>query len=359
MRIFFYTSQIAFGGAERVMSILANHFVADGHFVMFFLGKEHEITYPLDERIVLRFHSNTVSFCKPLTIFKEAKMGRQAMDDFKPDVVITFFSQMAIFAHLAIGRRNISLIYSQRNDPQQDKGHVRLREKFATRWANGIVFQSAAVKELYNKAIKKKSVVITNPFSAKTLPSYELSEANDIVITVGRLAPQKNHVLLIDAFSKIVKTHPSLQLHIYGQGPLKEVLQSKIDSMGLHERVILKGTTNTIWDEMKKARLFVLSSNHEGIPNVLIEAMCMGMPCISTDFSPNGAVEELIANNENGLIISCDDRSALEEAMNHLLDNDNESKRLGDNAKKLIDKVDDSSVYAQWRNLCYNLIKRK
>lgn len=359
MKFLLYTGQITFGGAERVLCVLANSLVAKGHNVRFFFGDKHVLPYQIEPAVEVSFHHNPIRYNNPISLIKEISAIHTQVKTYKPDVVITFFSQWAVFAHFAIlFNKRVKLIYSQRNDPLQDKGRNKIMDTLATKWADCVVFQSKAVKELYGKGIQRRSVIITNPFNPEKLPEYDIGRTQDIIISAGRLANQKNHRLLIESFALLRRDLPGLKLKIFGEGHLRETLQKQIESLGLHDDVLLPGNSSSLWEEMSNSRLFVLSSDYEGVPNILIEAMCMGMPCISTDFSPKGAVGELLVNGENGLVVETGNPKIMAMAMKKLLMDVEESKRLGNNARKLIHKVDSAVVMDQWEHLCSNLINR-
>lgn len=126
------------------------------------------------------------------------------------------------------------------------------------------------------------------------------------IVTVARLEPQKNQELLIDAFNIVSNKHKDVVLKIFGEGSLKKKLQNRIDELGLKDKVYLMGTKSDVLNWIKESYCFVLTSDFEGLPNSLIEAMCMGIPCISTDCSPGGARQLL--SDDRGLIVPCGDK---------------------------------------------------
>lgn len=360
MKILIYNDQIQFGGAERVLSILANSLVKNGHQVRFFLGFKHTPCYEIDPYVDLVFRNSIASFRNPISIYKESRCLRQEVLNFFPDVIVTFFGENAFIAHLGIHKTyKPILVYSQRSDPSISRGKKRILNWFAAKWADGVVLQSQAVQSFYTQSILNKSTVIINPLSIEKLPEYDYNVADTTIISVGRLICGKNFLLLIDSFSKIVSRHPEYKLIIYGEGPERNTLQNKINSLGLQNKVYLPGTTSDIWGCMSKAKLFVLPSNYEGVPNVLIEAMCLGMPCISTDYTPLGAVNELITQGENGIIVPRSDSEALAAAMLDILNDDAKAIRMGENARRMTQRVNVENVTKQWENFFTHLLKIK
>ena len=189
-------------------------------------------------------------------------------------------------------------------------------------------------------------------------PTHDFTVERKEIVTVGRLEPQKNQKLLINAFSELAKKFPDYTLVIYGEGSLRKKLEKYIESKGLKDRVFLPGAKNNIQEYIKDASLFVLSSDYEGIPNALIEAMAIGLPCVSTDCSPGGA-RELITNGENGVIVECRNSNELATAMARLLTDRESAKRMGTNAKKIYTRVDKNLVCNRWLDLIRDCRRRK
>ena len=159
--------------------------------------------------------------------------------------------------------------------------------------------------------------------------------------------PQKNQKMLIEAFSKIHSNYPEYQLVIYGEGKLRHQLQEQIDLLGLQERISLPGSRSDVLEQIKDASLFVLPSDFEGMPNVLIEAMALGLPCISTD-CPCGGPRELIQNGVNGILISVGDVEALACEMSKVLDDSEMSALLGKNAVQIREKLNMEKIGKEW-----------
>lgn len=198
---------------------------------------------------------------------------------------------------MAITGLHIPLIYSERNDPNRvnQRKVDKIYRKIVEHRADEFVFQTTGAQKCYPKKVQKRSVVILNPLDVTGFPTHDFTVEKKEIVTVGRLEPQKNQKLLINAFSELAKDFPDYTLIIYGEGSLRNELENYIISKGLQSKVVLPGVKNNIQEYIKDASLFVLSSDYEGIPNALIEAMAIGLPCVSTDCSPGGA-RELIAD---------------------------------------------------------------
>lgn len=115
------------------------------------------------------------------------------------------------------------------------------------------------------------------------------------IVTVGRLTVQKNQKLLIESFSEVLKKYPNIILEIYGDGEKREELKYIIKTLGVSNNVIFKGNILNVHEAIADAGLFVLSSDYEGLSNALMEAMMMGLPCISTTCAGS---DELISDGK-------------------------------------------------------------
>lgn len=153
------------------------------------------------------------------------------------------------------------------------------------------------------------------------------------LIAIGRLEEQKNYELLIDSFGEIIHMRGDVILHIYGEGSLHEKLDKKIQKLGLKQNVILHGRVSDVLPELQKADVFVMSSDYEGMPNALMEAMASGLPCIATD-CPSGPAELL--SEERGWLTKCGDAAMLTEKILEVIDHPAWAEQRGRNARQFM-----------------------
>ena len=354
MRCLFVASGILFGVAERGMSILANEWGKSNVETTILVTETEAISkYPLSDKVnIIGCHEEKERARLPQ--FTVIKKVRDICKEWKPDVVISFYNDLCALTALAITGLHIPLIYSERNDPSRTNQRWidRLYRKIVEHMADKIVFQTAGAQRCYPKSVQEKSTVILNPVNTNGFPSHDFSCEKSEIVSVGRLEVQKNQKLLIDAFELIASDFPEYQLTIYGEGSLRKELEEYIKAKGLQERVFVPGTKKNIQEHIKDASLFVLSSDYEGIPNALIEAMAIGIPCVSTDCSPGGA-RELIEDGVNGLIVPCGDVSKLSDAMSMMLSRKACAKGYGIEALKIRNKTDVMKISEDWlRYIC-------
>lgn len=321
MKIAFVTPGMTFGGAERVISILANNWCEMGHDVsMFITATNRPPVYKMNEKIKVEYYQAYRE--SGVSHFKLLSSIRNFVNKEKPDCVLSFMNDVCAHTIIALIGKNIPIIYSERNDPNKtNQGKFdKVFRKIVEIGAKHIVFQTNGARTCYSKKVQRKSSILLNPVNLDKIPDRTKEEINySEIVSVARLEPQKNQELLIDAFSVVSKKHKDVILKIYGEGSLKNKLQNRIDELGLTEHVFLMGAKSDVLEWIKDSFCFVLSSDFEGLPNSLIEAMCIGMPCISTDCSPGGARELL--RNDRGIVVPCGNKEELAEAINTFIEN--------------------------------------
>lgn len=346
MNIAFILPAFGFGGAERVVSILANAFAKENKVRLILTNGDGTLAYKLDERIEVDVVDGS------LPTFKRWLCVRKSCKAFRADVAIAFMEDIGIMASTFLAASGVPVIGSERNDPSNERKKltrvVRAFKPFATSQFSGYVFQTDGAKAFYSKRIQRISQIILNPLNIDGLPTRKASEIEKELVTVGRLDSQKNQRLLIEAFSKSKFCQAGYLLNIYGDGPLRDDLEKQVIDLGLKEQVILKGNQKDVLEKIKNASLFVFTSNYEGLPNALIEAMCIGLPCISTDCSPGGARMLIKPELQNGVIVPCQDTVSLVKAMDDLFENSEKREMMGKNAIQLRELVSQDTIVEQW-----------
>lgn len=296
-KIMFYINAIHDGGAERVMINLADYFSRQGYKTILVTSFRDTWEYTVPnavKRITLEEHEIKQSKLK--RNITRIKRLRKLCKDEKPDILVSFMAEPNFRAILATWGLPVKNLISVRNDPNKEYagrvGHIV--GKYLLPFADGCVFQTKEAKNWFPKRLQKKSRIIYNAVK-EDFYHVERHPVPGEIVTCGRLEEQKNHALLIAAFSKVVERYPEVRLKIYGAGSLCGKLQEQIDALGLHEKAFLMGATNHVEKVLETADVFVLSSDFEGMPNALMEAMAAGVPCISTD-CPCGGPRELFGD---------------------------------------------------------------
>ena len=211
-------------------------------------------------------------------------------------------------------------------------------------------------KTFYPQYLQKKIVVLENPLDFDEMAAQcegQSIEKENTVISVGRLERQKDFVTLIKAYKKVAELYPDWKLKIYGQGNRKDELQDLIEKENLTTSVKLCGVTHTPFLEMKKARIFVLSSFYEGFPNVLCEAMHAGLPCISTKCECGPS--ELINDGKNGFLVQIGNVDQMTEKIITLVENETLRRTMGEEAERSTERLSREVICQKWRELAYRV----
>lgn len=349
MKILFYINAIHDGGAERVMVNLAKYFSDTGYETILVTSFRDTWEYKIEGYVKrLTLEENEIKQGKIKRNFSRIIKLRDILKKEKPDVAVSFMAEPNFRLLVASLGLNVKTIVSVRNDP--NKEYAGKIGKFVGKWilpiADGCVFQTKEAQEWFPERLQRKSTIIFNAVKEEFFHIERKPVAGEI-ITCGRLEAQKNHKLLIDAFSEVVKEHPYARLKIYGEGSLRNVLQERINKLGLQEKAFLMGATNDVAKALQTADLFVLSSDYEGMPNALMEAMAAGVPCISTD-CPCGGPRSLIENKINGYIISLNDKKELK---NSIIDYMKQKKKedISNKTKKQASKFLPNKIHEEWQ----------
>ena len=337
------------GGAERQITLLANYMAQKGHDVHFVILADCNIRYSINENIKIYNLSKEESGRGIIRIIKRYKALKKTTRKIKPDVSIHYWLQSAYFSVMFSREYRGKVIYSERGDPydKEFNGIVGIIRWLADFKIDGFVFQSEGARDFFSESIKQRSVIIHNSVNIPRdkYPNSIIRENR--IVNVGRLHPQKNQKILIDAFALISSKYSDYILEIYGEGELRASLEKQILNKGLQGRVILCGATKNIFDRIHNASLFVLTSDYEGIPNALLEAMALGMPCISTDCRPGGA-RTLIENGKNGFIVPVNDAGSLSERMDYVLSHRTIADSIAAQARSIVDSHTDKAVFDRW-----------
>lgn len=348
-KIIFIIGSMRRGGAERVISILANEYSDNGWEVQIITLLDNSNDYILRDSInVINITDAKKSRIQQLPIWLIEL--RKQFKKFNPDVIVSFIARINILTLIAALGLNKKIIISERSDPTADgRGvFVKLATYFLYPYANNIIFQTKWAKSCFPTKISRKGHIIQNPINITT-------KATDIrgkkIVAVGRLLPEKNHHLLIDAFSEIIASYPEYKLFIYGDGLLKDELNERITSLKLQDKVFLPGNVLDIHEKISDAEIFVLSSNYEGLSNALLEAMMMGIPCISTKCAGS---TEVIDDKHNGLLVDIGNKYQLVQAVKYLLDDKNRAKEIGLRGMDSVTNFKSVNIIRAWKKCIEN-----
>lgn len=343
-----------YGGAEKSIIMLANAMADRGHKVTMIALVAEKVAYPISdsvEVVELKSTHGTNRFFAALERYRGLK---RALFTIEADIVVSFWIQPVYFCALMRKKNWSRLIYSERGDPSDSeyRGILGILRTLSLPKVDGFVFQSEASKKYFDSRVQKKGVVIQNPLLIPEISIVPPEARKSVIVSVGRLHPQKNHLLLIKAFSGFVRKHPEYLLEIYGEGELHNDLQQEIDQLDLTNRVILKGAVPDLHSRIANSSMFVLSSDYEGFPNTLIEALALGIPCITTDWKP-GAAKEVFSGGIKGVIVRTSHVQSLQVEMCKMAENPMSYSSCIKNASLIRSRLNPENIYGQWEDFLY------
>ncbi|MFS0515901.1 glycosyltransferase family 4 protein [Nostoc sp. UIC 10607] len=363
MRLTLIIYSLTYGGAERVMSIMANYWAA----------KEWQITIlTFDDNKISQFDLDNRVFYTPLGIaskssnaiigiynnLKRIRTLRNAIINSAPDALISFTSKTNVITLLATRYLNIPVVVSERSNPSKTSlgGNWKHLRQQTYPFADRIVFQTKRARDYFPLKLQTNSCIIPNmvvlPPIEKQLSDKVLRERS--LIAMGRFVPEKGFDLLLQAFAQLKERYPEWTLTILGDGILRPELEALRNQLGLSDRVHFPGMVKNNYGFLQQAEIFIMSSRFEGFPNALCEAMACGLPVISTD-CPSGP-REIIRDGIDGILVLNEDVSALAAAMERLMSDEKERKSLAVRAPEIIKRFSVEKIMGMWEQLLAQII---
>ena len=351
--IVFYIATLTRGGAERVIVNLANYFYGQGYEVYMVTLEPDEGLYPMEDgihKVVLDTTQGDGVVGRIKGALERITKVRKLLRDTGAQALVSFIGKTNIRAILAALGTKTKVFVSVRSAPGREYAGTlqRILAKTLFCFADGIVFQSEGAKAFFPKAAQKKSRILYNPLSPEYVGAFYTGERRNEIVTVGRMDEVKNHGLLVDAFSRVVKEKPEMHLTIYGGGDCMEAVQKQVKELGIAEKVSLPGDSKKIVEKIQDARMFVLSSNFEGMPNAVAEAFAVGAVVVSTD-CPSGGARMLVQDGETGLLVPVKDAEKMAAAMLRILEDAGLEERLRTNAYEFSKTLHPDKINGMWK----------
>lgn len=354
-KIVFHLNSLERGGAERVVTNLASQFVAHGYEVYIATEWQGEEEYEIDPKV----HRVSVGLTKKqesknrISKFISRILNlRSFLKKVQPDVVVAFARKANYRALTATIGTSFPVVISIRISPVgcYDFLSDKIQIPILFRRASGCVFQTQEQKEFFPKYLQDKSRIILNAIHPKFIGNPIPEHREKVVVHSGRIVDFKNQKMLIKAFYEVHKKHSDYVLKIFGQdahdGTWQE-LERLIARLGAEEYVFLMGGCNQLEKEMINGALAAFSSDVEGMPNAMLEAMALGLPVVATDCPPGGP-RMVIDSGENGLLVPVGDEKALEEAIDRLIEHPDLANEMGKKAAEIGKKAGADKIFKEW-----------
>lgn len=366
LKIAFLINKLGAGGAERVVTTLANK-LSECYTIYIITFSKSEPFYNLNRevQVIPCFKqiesSNTIQEALSNN-YLLLKQINAIVKTNQINLLIGFMTSANVLATVVAKLNNIPVIISERNNPDKQwiSGFWKLLRIMTYPFANHLVVQTSEIEHYFAKKIRKDRLhILPNPISPElTLNRNIKAIKQDIILNVGSLTDQKGQDILIKAFA--LTYIDDWRLVIVGEGPKREKLEILIKELGIEQDVTLLGRIKDVHHMYNTSKIFAFSSLYEGFPNALIEAMHYGLPCVATD-CPTGP-SELIENNINGYLTPLNDEKILAEKLRLLMHDDKKRALFGTRAIETVEKYEIDMVIKEWRLLietCINTRKTK
>lgn len=350
------------GGAERVLVDIASGLADKGHdvVVLSFDQVGGESFYPLSDKVKRNcLGIGDVSSRSTVTdVVKRMIAIRKETLKLKPDSIIAFMHSSFIPTSFAMVGTGIPVLASEHIVPE----HYKTRKleyllfMLSSIFTRKITVLSQQVLQNYPCILHSKMVVMENPVrpAIKLANSIGDSEGSKRILNVGRLTDQKDQRTLIKAFALLANEYPEWSVKIVGEGELLTKLNDLVKSLRLEKRVELAGSTAAIENEYQNAHIFALPSLYESFGLATAEAMAHGLPVIG--FKSCQGTNELIVNNENGLLVDEQNRiGAFSEGLRKMMANEALRTRLGSRGPETVNPFHPQNIIDKWTKLIYQI----
>jgi glycosyltransferase involved in cell wall biosynthesis len=368
MRITLVVSQLGPGGAERVLSTMANHWSDTGVAVtVITIGSLETDFYALRPSISRRLLdlegvSTTVVRTGCMT-FRRLRALRRELIASKGNSIISFGDVTNVLTILATRGLGVPVLVSERIDPfHHDIGRLRnCFRRLVYRFADAVVVQTEQIAASMDSIVPRRLLRVIPNFARRLVSSSTAprgaTRSRNLLVSMGSLTPRKQFDKLLRVFAKVAERQPDWHLLILGEGPEREALGALAKQLGIVSKVSLPGLHGEPEQVLQQADLFALTSRYEGLPNVLLEAMACGLPVVSFDCP--GGPRDIVRHEIDGLLVPDQDLEALAQAMDRLMSDPKERRAMGRRAREVTGRFSIGRVMAMWDGLIAECVERK
>jgi GalNAc-alpha-(1->4)-GalNAc-alpha-(1->3)-diNAcBac-PP-undecaprenol alpha-1,4-N-acetyl-D-galactosaminyltransferase len=367
MKITLVIYAMGLGGAQRVMSIVANYWATHGWEVTLITlcDRSRPSFYQLESQIKLiqlGIIGDSPNFLQILrTGGQRIKLLRAAIAESQPDVVVSFLNTGNVMTLLATWDLNIPVIVSEHSYPAflDVNRWWQALMNLTYRRADLVTVLTESALAFYPHDRGYRSIVMPNPVItpvAETTTRHQLVPSPTLM-AIGRLHSVKGFDLAIAAFAKLRTKYPDWHLTILGEGPNRAELEALRSKLHLTNCVHFLGQVHNVNAHLRQADIFLLSSRFEGFPMALCEAMACGVPVVATDCL--SGPREIITDGVDGILVAMEDVDSLANGLDLLMSDPLKRQQLGRVAPQILDRFGLEQVMDRWKDAIDKVIQRR
>lgn len=357
-KLIFVVHNLGLGGAQKMLVYVAETCLGKYQTVQILALSDQKTELSINTRIMINklhysFYTNKIKkIIKKIETIKE--IHNYLLRE-NPDAVCVFGLDAFFLTRLALIGLKTKVIVSERNAPSSYGKCWYYFSKWLYQKSDAVVFQLEDVKKMYNHVIQNKAYVIPNPYKENGIECFKGERKKIIATAAARFDKRKGIDTLIKAFAGVHKKYNTYRLVIYGDGPLRESYIALTEQLGIKECVIFPGVVANVAEKIRDITMFVLPSRNEGIPNVLMEAMGIGVPCVACDCIPGGP-RLLMDSGKRGILVPVDNEKEMEKAMFRIIENPNLQQELSTRGQEIKTLFIDKKIKRMWLNVFENVL---
>ena len=357
MKICFVIGSMKFSGAEKVLSIIAKELLENNNEVSVILLEQDYFIRGNEDGIITygaRANGNKVN-----RLMRRWSYIRKDVNVINPDIIISFGSVCNVNMLSSLFFKKIPKVVCERNDPNYDprsKGDKFVRW-LLYRFADGYVFQTEPIKDYFSKKIQNKAMIIPNPIIDSGI-RWDIRNSKKSIATVARLDDfQKDYITMFKAFERFLEKHAEYTLDIYGDGPDRKKYEQYIENHNLDNKIMLHGKVLNPLNKIVESEVFLLTSRYEGMPNALMEALSIGIPCVSTDCGGGGA-KALFEMIKSGKLASVGNVDEIVSHLEAVVEDDRLKREMHQKEITINDLLNRRVVANLWQNYINKIVKK-
>ena len=356
-RILFVVSQLKVGGAAKMIKYVAN--VCTGCFRDVTLLTYYDDYTPDDVNpSIKRINLGVTASGIPIWRIKAFVRLRRVVKKGRYDIVCSFLPDVSMMSRLATMGIDTITVSAERGDPFQFSKFWKRLVSWTYKHSDYCFFQLERARDYFGEQVASHSFVIPNPYVPVDGVTPYYGERRRTIVSAGRFAEQKRFDILIKAFARVHEAHPEYRLVLYGEGDCKSKYEELSKSLSIEGFIDYPGYVKNVASHIREDGIFVLSSDYEGIPNSLIEAMSVGLPCVATDCTPGGA-SFLTNKGERGLLIPTHEAEKMANAINRIIENSELASQLSRKANEIIKELDINVINKMWMEAFTQMLEKR